>query len=272
MKKSFLILIALLCALVCLFGCGADPTPTEPPTEASTAPTETDATTVPTEPETTTEPTEPEPTKPEHSEFYIPELSVDDVILYFNEVCLDAEFINSGNPTLIQRWDEVVYYTIDGDPTEDDLAVLNTFCTWLNTIEGFPGIQESTHPKDTNLRIFFCDQERMIDLLGDNFYGMDGGVTFWYNHSNQIYSSTICYLNSTSQFVRNSVILEEIYNGLGPVQDTDLRTDSIIYAGYSEPQALTPVDELILKLLYHPSIQCGMNAQECEEMIRQLYY
>ena len=32
------------------------------------------------------------------------------------------------------------------------------------------------------------------------------------------------------------------------------------------------VDWLILKLLYHPDIKCGMNAQQCEEIIRKLYY
>ena len=44
----------------------------------------------------------PEPTpspKPEHSSLYIEGLSVEDVITYFNEVCLDAEFVNSGDPS-----------------------------------------------------------------------------------------------------------------------------------------------------------------------------
>ena len=101
---------------------------------------------------------------------------------------------------------------------------------------------------------------------------MDGAVTFWYNGSNQIYDATICYLEDMEGPVRRSVILEEIYNGLGPVQDTWSRADSIIYSGYSEPQNLTEIDELILKLLYHPAIECGMDAQECEAVIRSLYY
>jgi hypothetical protein len=32
------------------------------------------------------------------------------------------------------------------------------------------------------------------------------------------------------------------------------------------------VDELILKLLYHPEMLPGMNAAQCEEVIRRLYY
>ena len=68
------------------------------------------------------------------------------------------------------------------------------------------------------------------------------------------------------------MIQEEIYNGLGPVQDTALRPDSMIYSEFSQPQALTDVDVLILQLLYNPRIACGMNQQECEAVIRELYY
>ena len=77
---------------------------------------------------------------------------------------------------------------------------------------------------------------------------------------------------AVDQQTRNSVILEEIYNGLGLTQDTILREDSIIYSGYSEPQALTPMDELLLKLLYHPTLRCGMTKEECDAAIRALYH
>lgn len=254
MKKN-LFLCLLLCALM-LVGC----TPAQPEP----------ATTVPetTVPETTAAPT----TLPPHSELYIPGVAVEDVITWFNEVCLDAEFVDSGNPSVIQKWTQPVCFILYGDPTGEDFATLTSFTGWLNTIEGFPGISETTVDAEANLRIHFCDQEQMIDLLGGNFYGMDGGVTFWYNHENEIYNAIVCCRTDVDQHLRNSVILEEIYNGLGPVQDTSLREDSIIYSGFSDPQCLTEIDELILKLLYHPDIHCGMNAEECEAVIRQLYY
>ena len=96
-------------------------------------------------------------------------------------------------------------------------------------------------------------------------------MTFWYI-DDVIYKAIICYRSDIPQYTRNSVILEEIYNGLGPVQDTDLREDSIIFSGFSEPQSLTEIDRLILQLLYHPQMQCGMDAAQCEAVIRQLYY
>ena len=111
----------------------------------------------------------------------------------------------------------------------------------------------------------------ILDRLGPEYENVDGGVRYWYDN-NEIYDESICYLTGISQHTRNSVILEEIYNGLGLVQDTSLREDSLIWQGYSEPQSLTEVDELLVKLLYHPDMQCGMNAQECEAVIRELYY
>lgn len=231
---------------------------TEPPVE----------TTLPPE----TEMTQPQPTEPRHSEFYIPGIPVEDVIRYFNEVCLDAEIVNAGDPSVLQKWTVPIEYTLNGNFTSDDLSVFNDFVQWLNTVVGFPGMYASSWPEDAPLQIYFCTEEEMVSRMGKSFRGHDGAVTFWYNSENEIYKASVCYRTEISQYTRNSVILEEIYNGLGPIQDTQLRPDSIIYTGFSEPQYLTEMDELILRLLYHPWMECGMDAESCAAVIRQLYY
>jgi hypothetical protein len=257
-----------MCALL-LAGCGKqDITPTTPSTAAVPSESVAPVTEAPI-PETV--PVTEVPTEPEDPSLTIENLPVEDVLLYFNEVVLDAEYFSTGDPSLVQKWTVPICYILYGTPTEEDRNTLNRFADWLNTLEGFPGISQTTDPTTANLRIHFCDQETMLDLMGNNFYGCDGGVTFWYEE-NVIYDAIICIRTDIGQTLRNSVILEEIYNGLGPVQDTDLRPDSLIYSGYSEPQELTAMDQLILKLLYHPDLSCGMNAAECEAMIRQLYY
>ena len=281
--KKFCFVLALCMALT-MTACGPDRvvSPTTAPTTmpAATAPTQETTTPATTAvPETTEAPVETtvpvettEPvTQPLHSQLYIPGLSVEDVILYFNEVVLDAEYVDSGSPDLLQKWVNPIAYSIQGTATEKDMEVLEGFAAWLNTIEGFPGMFQAEGFYQADLNIHFCTREDMVNILGENYEGCDGGVMFWYDY-NEIYTATICYVDDLDQYVRNSVILEEIYNGLGPVQDSDLRPDSLIYSGYSTPQELTEIDELILKLLYHPDMVCGMNAQECEAVIRQLYY
>lgn len=262
---SLFLILALL-----LTGCSL---PDPPPAAIAAQPAETTLpfeTTLPSA--TAPAVTVPSTTAPLHSDLYIPDLSVAEVIRCFHEVCLDAEFVNSGSPNLLQKWDAPIYYALYGDYTQEDLAVLEGFAQWLNTVEGFPGFFPAEEAHLANLDIYFCSEQELLDRLGDHFSGADGGVTFWYDENNVIYDAIICCRTDISQTVRNSVILEEIYNGLGPVQDTALRPDSIIYSGYSEQQELTDIDVLILKLLYHPMIKRGMNAEECEAVIRQLYH
>ena len=249
-------IIALV--LLCLFltGCTApEPQPDDP--------------TPPEQGQTGNDPSQQE--QPQHSPLYLPDFEVEEIITYFSEVSLDAEITNSGNPNLLQKWDTPIYYWIDGDYTDQDITVLEGFADWLNAVEGFPGMQQAESPLQATMHIYFCLPDEMASTMGNWTYGLDGAVTFNYR-DNRIYHATICYRSDIEQEIRNSVILEEIYNGLGPVQDSDLRSDSIIYSGYSIPQSLTAVDELLLRLLYHPQMICGMDADQCAEVIRQLYY
>lgn len=269
MKKK-ICLILVLCVCLTLAACGQPAgLPETTASESIAVPTE--ASVPPTVPATDPVEETTAPTEPEHSDLYIPELSAEDVILYFNEVCLGAEFVNGGDPSRLQKWDVPIYYHVYGNPTGEDLSVLGEFTEYLNSIPGFPGITETSDPLAANLAFHFCTQEEMPALMGDSFTDMDGAVTFWYD-DDRIYDAIICCRTDLDQTLRNSVILEELYNGLGPVQDTLLRPDSIIYAEFSQPQALSPIDCLILQLLYHPDMQCGMDAQACESVIRQLYY
>lgn len=273
-KKLPIQLLCLLLLLGSLCGCGsvtADPKSDDPAeTNGHTTQITPDAT-LSADPGDMTETAPPPADAPIHSELFIPGVSADDVILYFQEVCLDAEFVNSGDASRVQKWTSPIYYTLHGDPTAEDLAVLESFSQWLNAMPGFPGIHEAEDPALANLHIHFCSEAELLSLMGDQYIGNDGAVTFWYQ-DDAIYDAIICCRTDLDQSLRNSVILEELYNCLGPVQDTSLREDSIIFAGFSSPQELTPVDQLLLRLLYHPQILCGMDAAECEAVIRSLYY
>jgi hypothetical protein len=283
-------ILAFALVLVLLSGCSLQEHFASAPSTSSTEPPSTTdtSTTVETElPETSHATTPPETslateetaapiettveTEPAHSELFIPFVTPEEMVTYFNEVCLDAEFVNSGNASVLQRWENPIYYQIYGDPTDLDLQILNNMCQWLNTIDGFPGIYETAETWQENYSIYFCTQDELINRMGDEYYGVDGAFTFWYN-DNIIYDCTVCIRTDLDQEVRNSVILEELYNSLGPAQDTNLRQESIIYAGYSIPQALHPIDEVILKLLYHPDLLIGMDARDCEPIIHSLYY
>ena len=88
---------------------------TENPTETTAAPTETTEVTETTV-EDTTAPTDPtDETEPAHSDLFISYVSADEMVQYFSEVVLDAEFVNSGDATVLQRWETPICYYVHGD-------------------------------------------------------------------------------------------------------------------------------------------------------------
>ena len=265
--------------------------PTTVPTEIATvapelnmdAPTDTTYVTA-TETDTevpTAEPTEAPtevatelPTEDPHSDLYVPGISQDEMVAFFNEVILDMEYTTGDGETyLVQKWDRPISYRIEGVPSHRDAQIISALSKQLNAVVGFPGIRAATG-LEQNVTIYFMhDGEfdaQFSHLLGGE--SADGAVQFWYyNNTNNIYSGRIGYRKDAAQEIRDSVIPEELVNLLG-ISDTTLREDSITYQNGSEVTEPSDVDWAIIKLLYNPRIHCGMTAAECETIIRELYY
>ena len=241
------------------------------PTETVIADTTAAATTE--VPETTTG--ETETTAPVHSALYLPEYTSLQVWEYFEEVVLRTEYSDgTGNAALVQKWNEPILYSIYGTPTEEDLSVLRALFAQLNEIPGFPGIYAQAEGEPGNLMIGFWDSEDFNMYFSDFLNGEDayGATQYWYyNGTNEIYTANVGYRTDIDQSTRTSVLIEEIINMLG-VSDTVLRTDSIVYQYSDDNTALSDMDWLILKLLYHPEIQCGMDFDDCRTVIEELYY
>lgn len=236
--------------------------PTEEPTEATLETTADDPTEVP--------PTAV-PTEVPHSDLYVTGVSPDQMIAYFNEVILDTE--SDGDVAMVQKWDRPVYYRIEGVPSQRDAQIISKLTKELNSVEGFPGIRAATG-LEQNLIIYFLREEEFKTQFAHLLDGQpaDGAMQIWsYNDTNNIYTGRIGYRKDAAQDVKDSVIPEELLKVLG-ISNTALREDSIVYQSGNEVNELSDVDWAIIRLLYHPNIQCGMNAAQCEAIIRKLYY
>jgi len=242
-----------------------------PPNEAEPAPQLPDNT------ETEPEDSVPEEalTSPPHSELYLPNCSVEEIITYFEEVVLNVEYSDgTGADHLVQKWLTPLYYQIYGTPTDADLEVLNTLFAQLNAVPGFPGIYPAEDAFQENITISFLDLAAFDASFSDVIHGeyAFGAVQFWYyTDTNDLHTARIGYRTDIEQSVRNSVLVEEVINILG-ITDTVLRPDSITYQYANDITTLSDIDWVILKLLYSPSIQCGMDADQCAAIIRELYY
>ena len=279
MNKKLCIVLCLVAALLC--GCdNADPTISSAPT--TVGPETTAEVTVPetsemivTEPiqEPTQEVTES--TAALHSELYLPDYTPEQVMMYFEEVVLNMEYSDgAGDVTLVQKWLSPICYRIYGTPTDTDLAVLEDLFDQLNAIAGFPGIYAAAEEEMENLSISFLEPDAFEDSFSAVVNGeyAFGAAQFWYyTATNDLHTARIGYRTDIEQSTRNSILIEEIINCLG-ITDTVLREDSIVYQYSDANTALSDMDLLILKLLYDPSIHCGMNADDCRAILETLYY
>lgn len=251
-KMLCLCLIAIL-----LSGCGAGAEPTTVP-----------ATTVPVT-------TVPATTAPVHSALYLPEYTVEQIIEYFNEVVLAMEYSDgTGDSSLVRKWCAPIRYRIAGEPTEEDLAVLEAFFVQLNAVPGFPGMYPAPEDEFSEVTLSFLDEDSFSDAFFDLLGGESafGAVQFWYyTDTCELYTADIGYRTDVDQAARDSILVEEIVNMLG-ISDTELREDSIVYQYSDDNLTLSDVDWVILKLLYDPAIRPAMTQEECEAVIRELYY
>lgn len=235
-------------------------------TEATTAPTS-----APTEAPTAAPSTEP--TEEPHSEFYAKGVSVDQVIAHFNKVVLGIELnAGTGEVSLVQKWDAPINYRIEGMPNRQDAQNLNNLTKQLNAVEGFPGIQ-AAKGLEQNLTIYFLKDEEFKTQFAHIMEGKPGyGVAqVWHNDSNGIYAARIGYRQSASQELRDLLLPEKLMEMLGI---SEVTVQKEITTGL-KPKTIIDLSDLdwsVIKLLYNPRIHNGMNADECEMIIRELYY
>jgi len=194
---------------------------------------------------------------------------------YFCEVVLSAEYsYGSGNQHALQKWKEPIYYTVYGEAGAEDLLLVADFAAQLNQIEGFPGMYAAENSEQENFSINLLNGKDMMISVGHIVQGEEAhGIALWdyYTDTNELYNVSIWVSTDIEQRVRNSVLLEEIVNSLGMGNDTELREDSIIYQSYSEPQELSEMDWVLLKLLYDKRMICGMTETDCRDLISEIY-
>ena len=218
--------------------------------------------------ETTSAPEVPEP------EPVLGGYTVDEVVNYFHEVVHSSEYsFGSGRADAVHKWEQPIYYQLIGDYTVEDMRTIGNMCSRLNEVEGFPGIYASPDEQTTNVQIYFYDQETMLREFGHyiNYEAADGMMTYWYSNStNAIQKATVCCRSDIPQVLRDSVVVEEIFNMLGMPNDTKTRTDSILYQYGSSVLEPSELDWLIVRLLYNEEMLCGYDCEQSNDVIRAL--
>lgn len=179
---------------------------------------------------------------------------------YFAEIAFDSEYGTSAGK--LCRWETEILYKITGDATENDLELIDYLCETLNGIEGFPGIREAKNADTANFEIMFVSRDTIAKEFEHATDACTGMCEFsWTTDTYRIVSARAA-IDSAETSERNSTICEEILQSMGLPNDSYTHRDSVFYEGrcvYNRPSEL---DFAMIRLLYHPSLRCGMTKKE----------
>ncbi|MBQ4253569.1 MAG: DUF2927 domain-containing protein [Erysipelotrichaceae bacterium] len=209
-----------------------------------------------------------------HSDNHIPFLSTERLTRYFTEVVLKSEYRGS-HDELLHKWNKPITYHYDPEISKTTASLIDTFFRKLNRELPLKGVSRTEEPLKANVRIYFLKPEEIYRRVGKqvNYENADGITLYTFsNRTGEIISGKVYYNIDMKRSIRKSVIREELVNLMGLGNDTVLRKDSILYQYSSDNEEPSPIDWLIMKLLYDERMKCGMNHSQCEEIIRELYY
>lgn len=185
------------------------------------------------------------------------DINQNDILSYFSEIALKSEYGGSNFDGIVRRWEQPIRFEIDGNYTDEDYKTLTAHIDALKVIDGMPDI--SIVKSGGDYKVHFVKLDQMAKVVPGYVEGNWGFVNLSWDDSGKITDATVGIATDvTNQVQRNHLILEETTQGLGLLNDSAKYMDSIYQIEWTEVQRLTPLDWLLVKMLYSPAVHAGM--------------
>ncbi|SBS32363.1 hypothetical protein MAQ5080_02244 [Marinomonas aquimarina] len=205
----------------------------------------------------------------------------------FLTIALQREYNQTQTPRLV-RWESPIYIYVESEAGDASLQhqLLRIHTRHLSRITGVP-INFTNHLKQANIVASFTQlhrvEEKVARYIGNPEsirVALDEAIclgNFGVNAQGEIQRGVIIipvnYARQNARFL--DCIIEEITQLLGLPNDSDDVYPSI-FNDVSHDIYLSPLDYILLKILYSPRLKAGMTAQQVDQLlptvINDLYY
>ena len=197
------------------------------------------------------------------------------VIDYFKEIALGFEFGNSTEVT--RRWESGMRIFVGGTPTLALTDELNLIIAEINTLTNSASFSAQIVNDSTlsNYYTFFGSGDayaRMFPDLSNLITSNWGLLTMFWNGSQQLYTGYM-YVDifRANASERKHLLREEITQSLGLARDSDTYPESIFQQSFdTKVTTYAEIDEALIRLLYHPDMNVGLNETQIDERLRQI--
>ncbi len=198
------------------------------------------------------------------------ELSVVD---YFKDVALGFEFGSASEIT--RKWNGNMNVFVKGEQDPDLLMELNRIKKEINELatDNFEMTVVASEA-EANYIIFFGNATSYVNLypsqsnLVDSNWGLFS--VFW-NASQQLNGGHMYVdIERANAQEQKHLLREELTQSLGLAKDSPEYDDSIFQQAWTRTNEYAQIDRDIIKLLYHPDVNTGLNATQIDPVLKTI--
>ena len=197
-----------------------------------------------------------------------------EVVAYFKEIALGFEF---GNVSAITRkWRSPMRVFVGGQKNDALYSELATVVNEINALvtDGF-SIEMTGDSLRSNFYVFLgpgASYARLYPsqaaLVDDNW----GLFSVFWNGQNEINRGHM-YVDSErpNPEAQKHLLREELTQSLGLARDASIYPLSIFLSDWSTTTAYADVDQELIRLLYHPKMRIGLDEDEVEALLEDIF-
>ena len=163
---------------------------------------------------------------------------------------------------------------VDGNVSDALRAALTSLVREINLLAG-NGFQTEivADQDDSNVYLYFGSADGFLALFDYDETIIQTSFGFFniFRIMDTIYAARIFIdTERTNLTDQKHALREEVTQVLGLGRDSESYSNSIFFQGSSEVTAYSSIDKEIIRLLYHPSMQVGLNQDEVAKVLREV--
>ncbi len=190
----------------------------------------------------------------------------------FYRTVFGLEYASGGGAGVVKKFVQPVRLYIDHRARLDRRQSVRRLVRSVDQSVRGLDLQVVGSPQQANFTLYVVDRAQYASVIQDDIYSSSLAAVRGrcmvrvLTYHEGIHQSQAVIVSDEGDFLFERCLLEEVLQGLGPLNDDHTLTNSV-FNDMSRHTNFTLHDRYILNMLYHPAVQPGMRREDVDQVI-----